>query len=676
MSKASTSEIMGSATTGHAIYSKLDVGDDPQIRVLKLLQQPNPSDRSSPLLCELDVVPLSSCGSFDAISYVWGDDNERATIVVNGRELSITASLYLALRQWRLLHDQEEIVRVWADGACINQEDKGEVSSQVALMGTIYREAQCVMVWLGEEGDDSSLALSMMARWSKVYNDRKKQKPSIPEDAGIFQEIPGPTDPRGWTAVEKLFERPWWWRVWTTQEISVCKHAVLVCGDAWTPYRNLVHAFLIWVDLDMSQRFARNFSSLHTTIGTMVTAVTSNWPESKTAYYQMLSPQDPPLEILKLFFKLKCTDPRDRVYGALGMFGNPPSLDIDYGKSVSQVYLDFTHSMISETQQLDILLYAGLKSSSGAQRPSWVANLDAGKAALNCAAIIPEHYDACAGKTATLKFSEDLQVLSTTGISVDPIVSVHDRTLLGIHAMNFLFSNFEVLYRPDVSKSTLEAFFRLIQKDRNDTLAWRKMPDHDYNEEKEVSDDQEKMANHDETFVDCSREFILYMLYEITRGWFLDEIQNPEISRLEQSPGSILHKIIGLKDDHLGLAGFLTELFYPDENTRPRISFTSWEQDRSSQSHYFPSKLKALWGFSLFRTQGGYLGIGPEVLDKSKGDFVCVLLGCRVPVVLRPCVNTRGYYLVGDAYVQGLMDGEAVRMCDEGQLSTEIFDIL
>ncbi|KAB5540202.1 hypothetical protein GE09DRAFT_1061973 [Coniochaeta sp. 2T2.1] len=358
------------------------------------------------------------------------------------------------------------------------------------------------------------------------------------------------------------------------------------------------------------------------------------------------------------------------------MFGNAPSLDIDYGKSVSQVYLDFTHSMISETQQLDILLYAGLKSSSGAQRPSWVANLDAGKAALDCAATIPEKYSACADKSATLKSSEDLHVLSTTGISVDPIVSVPRSATLGIHAMNILFSNFEVLYGPDVSKLTLEALLRLIQRDRNTAHAWRKMPESDHDEEKEFSDDQQKMANHDETFVDCSREFVLYMLYEIARGWFLDETQNPEISRLEQSPGSILHKIIGLKDNYLGLAGFLTELFYPNANTRPRISFTSWEQDRSGQGHYFPSQLKTLWGFSLFRTQGGYLGIGPKLLNKSKGVFVCVLLGCRVPVVLRPCVNTRGCYLVGDAYVQGLMDGEAVRMCDERQPSAETFDIL
>lgn len=454
---------------------------------------------------------------------------------------------------------------------------------------------------------------------------------------------------------------------------------MLVCGDAWTPYYNLVDAFLIWVDLQMSLKFARNFNTLHTsmTLDIMMSAVTGAWPQSKAVYYQKLSLQDPPLEILNFFFKLKCKDPRDRVYGALGMFANPPSLDIDYGKSVSQVYLDFTHSMISETQQLDILLYAGLKSSSGTQRPSWVANLDAGEAAVDCTAILGvRYYSTCADKAAILKFSEDLQVLSTTGISVDPIVSVHDQPSLFIHTMNFLFSNFEVLYRPDVSNSTLEAFFRLIQKDRNTTVYWRKMPESDHDEKKEFSDDQQRMATHDETFVDCSREFILYMLLSISHGGFLDETRNPEINRLEQSPGSILHKIIGLKDNHLGLAGFLTELFYPDANTRPLISFTSWEQDRFDMSNYFPSQIKTLWGFSLFRTQGGYLGIGPKILDKSKGDFVCVLLGCRVPVVLRPCANTRGYYLVGDAYVQGLMDGEAVRMCDEGQLSTETFDIL
>ena len=52
-------------------------------------------------------------------------------------------------------------------------------------------------------------------------------------------------------------------------------------------------------------------------------------------------------------------------------------------------------------------------------------------------------------------------------------------------------------------------------------------------------------------------------------------------------------------------------------------------------------------------------GIAPSCANK--GDIVCILLGCSVPVVLNPVDRTNpacGYRLMGEAYVHGLMDGE------------------
>jgi hypothetical protein len=41
----------------------------------------------------------------------------------------------------------------------------------------------------------------------------------------------------------------------------------------------------------------------------------------------------------------------------------------------------------------------------------------------------------------------------------------------------------------------------------------------------------------------------------------------------------------------------------------------------------------------------------------QKGDMICILEGCTVPVVLR--VRVEGdFFLVGDGYVHGIMDGQ------------------
>lgn len=59
----------------------------------------------------------------------------------------------------------------------------------------------------------------------------------------------------------------------------------------------------------------------------------------------------------------------------------------------------------------------------------------------------------------------------------------------------------------------------------------------------------------------------------------------------------------------------------------------------------------------LFRTKKGYLGLGAHGL--LKGDKVCILAGGAVPFILRARSTSDGYELIGDAYVHGVMNGEA-----------------
>ncbi|KAK2615941.1 hypothetical protein N8I77_002662 [Diaporthe amygdali] len=58
----------------------------------------------------------------------------------------------------------------------------------------------------------------------------------------------------------------------------------------------------------------------------------------------------------------------------------------------------------------------------------------------------------------------------------------------------------------------------------------------------------------------------------------------------------------------------------------------------------------------IFRTKNGYLGNGPRFA--RRGDQVWALAGSKVPFILRPHDN-EAFLLVGDAYVHGLMHGEA-----------------
>ena len=80
---------------------------------------------------------------------------------------------------------------------------------------------------------------------------------------------------------------------------------------------------------------------------------------------------------------------------------------------------------------------------------------------------------------------------------------------------------------------------------------------------------------------------------------------------------------------------------------------------------------------AFFITQDGYIGLGPPTV--LAGDAVWVLFGTNVPFVLRPRgdttwqdpeearPNSGSYHFVGDAFVCGIMDGEAIEDCEGKQ---------
>jgi len=89
---------------------------------------------------------------YTALSYVWGDNTVTSLVVIDGERLTITESLANALRDIR--HATEPI-KIWVDGICIDQTNRAEKETQVALMGRIYEMASNSVVYLGPEANGS-----------------------------------------------------------------------------------------------------------------------------------------------------------------------------------------------------------------------------------------------------------------------------------------------------------------------------------------------------------------------------------------------------------------------------------------------------------------------------------------------------------------------------------------
>src|SRR4051812_36530342 len=78
----------------------------------------------------------------------------------------VTRELGLALKYLR--RPQDRIL--WIDAICINQEDHEERNHQVQMMALIYNSAAQVCVWLGEDNDDSAMAILFVREIMKLEN--------------------------------------------------------------------------------------------------------------------------------------------------------------------------------------------------------------------------------------------------------------------------------------------------------------------------------------------------------------------------------------------------------------------------------------------------------------------------------------------------------------------------
>ena len=80
-----------------------------------------------------------------------------------------------------------------------------------------------------------------------------------------------------------------------------------------------------------------------------------------------------------------------------------------------------------------------------------------------------------------------------------------------------------------------------------------------------------------------------------------------------------------------------------------------------------------IWGRRLATLDQGSAVLGPRSCEQ--GDVVYILYGCSVPVILRP-IGPEYYNFVGECYVHGMMDGEAIMLRDEQDMPTKHFQLI
>lgn len=301
---------------------------------------------------------------YEALSYVWGPTNSAVEIQVLGQPaseqphstLSIGANLASALRYLRY-GDQPRTL--WVDAICINQQDIGERSAQVGRMGSIYSRATQVIVWLGPEAGDSTHALQTL-----VYFGNQIEYTTD----GTFGDAPGahemewwkpsyhlPYDARTWASLTSLFRRMWFGRVWVLQEVlSAGNRAIVQCGNHRFEWSIIRKAMLGLREKTFLRDELRSF--LVSYKRALDTPLARNLPR-----------------LLLWARPRECADPRDKIYGILGLLSPSISRNIipDYTAVTWHVYRDALLAQVQLTKRTDLLRHAKIEQCCSGW-PSWV----------------------------------------------------------------------------------------------------------------------------------------------------------------------------------------------------------------------------------------------------------------------------------------------------------------
>jgi hypothetical protein len=120
-----------------------------------------------------DFADTTNFKPYTALSYAWGPPAPTSSILIDGVSYAIRENLYHALLVIRdkITGSRFDWKYLWIDAICINQENVSERNHQVGLMSRIYSRADLVLVWLGSEADNSTMAIELIQRLSQGTSD-------------------------------------------------------------------------------------------------------------------------------------------------------------------------------------------------------------------------------------------------------------------------------------------------------------------------------------------------------------------------------------------------------------------------------------------------------------------------------------------------------------------------
>jgi hypothetical protein len=328
--------------------------DEDEIRILEI----QPGGGTSRLTCRLDKVSRRSAEPYKALSYVWGTSPPNSFILIDGKPFWIRENLEHALYRIR---KTDRAVRLWTDAICINQENHLERNAQVKRMGKTYSGAEEVLIWLGQ-GGLSPASLRDLCELSKTIFELSAEEIAV-KAAPIID----------------FFSNSWFGRLWVLQEVVLARNATILLGGEERDLSLLyglvngvetVFASLFWRGDHRLMDLTENVLSFTDMMRLRLRSETKGDIGLELGFWDFVN-------IVEIGQNRACQDPRDHVFGLVGMAQHcgMTAQTVDYSLSPREVYQTFMQNALIGSLHRLTTFETGVDDSNTLQLPSWVPDI-------------------------------------------------------------------------------------------------------------------------------------------------------------------------------------------------------------------------------------------------------------------------------------------------------------
>ncbi|KAI1359683.1 heterokaryon incompatibility protein-domain-containing protein [Xylaria arbuscula] len=617
-------------------YGYVAIGSPRTIRLVHIY----PGVGADPVRLSLVTTSLDAAPDFEAISYCWGTAQEQRQVTCNDATLSITDSLFTGLVHFRY-PDRPRIV--WADAICINQADLGEKSAQVLLMPHIYSQATRTLIWLGVAQDPvfGSVPPTAASSIRQALQLLPEIDPEDPVDTAAKLQAtrlksqrlhdegkPGLLD-HDWASLAALLRRPWFRRKWVVQEVALAKEVMIyVGGGVEVPWPDLAKLSFSIEMMGVQRLLTLNGNSVLESVYEPLHCVVN------VLMVQVFRQRATLLDGVVATIDFDCTDPRDHVYSLLSLGAVGPTILPDYHASVSEVFRKFAVAMLVQGNSLKLLSLAPDRVGSftlGIQRPkelpSWAPDLRLIHSdAMVSYTVRPQAFFAGGRSKPVVSVSDDQRILQCQGWVIDT-VQTSSTSMVEIMLADM----------PELRSLPGPLVDPLPERRKKRLARWLE---------------------------NCYR-----VAFPNAGG---PNLFDPENDRVMAFSRTMVCGMDTMRNrlSHDMIAAFPKYMHWAAERASGKLG--KGEQHATDMQEYsgvIDASIMALTVWLRFCiTENGRFAQVPQT--SQPGDCVCILVGGEVPFVVRP-TGPGTYTIVGECYVDGVMDGEIM---EEKRLKAEVPD--